>query len=238
MENVLIAHNLSKSFRPGTPQAVKAVQDVDLAVSPGDIILIMGPSGSGKTTLLTMLGGLLQPSQGSIQIQGQNIDQMNSGALTILRRQNIGFVFQSFNLLQNLTALENVMIAGFAIKDRRANSQALLTKLGLKARLHAKPDSLSGGERQRVAIARALINNPSLILADEPTANLDSQTGHEVMQLLCEIGCQESKGVIIVSHDQRIQDIAKRIITIADGRLVDERPGGHTKICQMHKNKV
>ena len=198
--------------------------------------MIMGPSGSGKTTLLTMLGGLLTPSSGKIILDGNEIQNLSGSHLTKIRKDNIGFVFQSFNLLQNLSALENVIIAGFNIKNKKQKAKDILTKLGLGERLNSAPNDLSGGERQRVAIARALINNPRIILADEPTANLDRAVGREVMDILCSIACEDGKTVIVVSHDERVQDIAHRIIYIEDGKLSKEVEGLHNQTCKMPKH--
>lgn len=233
---ILEAKNISKSFNAGTHTEVDALTDVSLSVGAGDVVLIMGPSGSGKTTFLTILGGLLEPSSGEIMINSQPIGRLSSERLTKLRRDHLGFIFQSFNLLENLCAWENVYIGGLGVKHRKQKAIELLQRLGLKNRLHQKPRQLSGGERQRVAIARALINNPPIILADEPTANLDSKNGFEVTRLLCEIACQENRAVVIVSHDERLKRVAKRVITIEDGRLVKEEPGEHQKYCEHHKD--
>ena len=233
METILETKNLTKIFNPETRAQVAAVADVNLKLSKGEILMIMGPSGSGKTTLLTMLGGLLRPSNGEIVFNGQAFGTLGGGALAKLRRKKLGFIFQSFNLLENLSALENVMIASFENHGRSKRAEAILIKLGLKDRIHSKPKELSGGERQRVAIARALINDPVLILADEPTANLDRAIGHEVMSLLCSIGCEQGKSVIIVSHDERIKDIAHRVIYIEDGKLARVEFGRHTEVCLM-----
>lgn len=227
---------MSKVYGAGENR-VQAVQQVDLTVRAGEIVLIMGPSGSGKTTLLSMLGTLLSPTSGSIQIQQQPVQAMTPKQLSAFRLQHIGFVFQSFNLLSALTAEQNVAVPLLAAKVSKkvalAQAQQLLERFGLQHRTHHLPQDLSGGEKQRVAIARALINNPSLILADEPTANLDSKTGHTITQLLCEIACREKRGVVIVSHDQRLMDIAKRIYTIEDGKLVSEKKGGHDATCTL-----
>lgn len=231
---ILEAKNISKTFNTGTHTEVDAVTDVSLSVKAGDVVLIMGPSGSGKTTFLTMLGGLLRPSIGEVFINGQPIGQLSSDRLTKLRRHHLGFIFQSFNLLENLCAWENVYVGGLGVKNRKLKAIELLKRLGLEKRLHQKPRQLSGGERQRVAIARALIGNPPIILADEPTANLDSKNGLEVTRLLCEIACQENKAVVIVSHDQRLVQVAKRVITIEDGRLTKETPGQHEEFCSHH----
>lgn len=228
--------SLSKTFNPNRHTEVKAVTDVSISIAPGEIVLVIGPSGSGKTTLLTMLGGLLSPSSGEISIAGQLVSKLSRNELTFLRRKKIGFIFQSFNLLENLSALENVIIAGFGGHQYPERAKELLERLGLQDRLHSKPRELSGGERQRVAVARSLLNNPPVILADEPTANLDSKNGHEVMSLLCEIACQEQKVVVIVSHDQRLRDIATRVVTIEDGQLTKEEVGGHLKFCPHHNH--
>ena len=235
MEKILKVENLTKVFNQGEHSEVKAVSDINLDVDASSILLIMGPSGSGKTTLLTMIGALLKPTSGSVKIKDSNISGLNSSKSTKFRRENIGFVFQSFNLLKNLSALENVSIAAFSQKDPKGKATKILKRLGLGERLNFLPNDLSGGERQRVAIARALINNPKLILADEPTANLDKNIGHEVTKLLCTIACEEGKGVVIVSHDERIRDVAHRIIQIEDGRIIKEEPSGHDLACEMKK---
>ncbi|MEK7170956.1 MAG: ABC transporter ATP-binding protein [Patescibacteria group bacterium] len=234
---ILEAKNISKSFNKGTHTEVDAVTDVSLSVEAGDVVLIMGPSGSGKTTFLTMLGGLLRPSSGEVLLDGQSIGLLSANNLTKLRRQHLGFIFQSFNLLENLCAWENVYVGGLGMSNRKQKAIELLKRLGLEGRMHQKPREMSGGERQRVAIARALINNPPIILADEPTANLDSKNGLEVTKLLCEIACQEQKAVVIVSHDQRLVQVAKRVITIEDGRLVNEVTGEHNKYCAHHTSQ-
>lgn len=233
---VIVTH-VSKTYGAGHT-AVHAVNDVSLKVHPGEIVLIMGPSGSGKTTLLSMIGTLLSPTKGNIIINDQNVAKLSSSVLPRFRLHEIGFVFQSFNLLAALTAVQNVALPMIAagMKKKRAFGEAkkLLERFGLQDRGQHLPADLSGGEKQRVAVARALINDPQLVLADEPTANLDSKTGHAVTQLLCEIACQENRSVVIVSHDQRLQDVAKRIYTIEDGHLVSEKNGGHDAICTMH----
>lgn len=228
--------NLSKTFGSGHT-TVEAVRDISLNIESGDIVLIMGPSGSGKTTLVSMVGTLMRPTKGVVSIDGQDITDFSSNKLADFRLHTLGFVFQSFNLLAALTAELNVMLPllakGTPKSTARKKAKELLTKLGIEQRLHHLPRDLSGGEKQRVAVARALINEPKLILADEPTANLDSKTGHEVMQLLCQTACRENRAVIIVSHDQRLKDVAKRVITIEDGRLVREEKGNHVANCPM-----
>lgn len=233
MNDLLEIKNLNKVFNSGKHSEVKAISAIDLTMDSSSVLLIMGPSGSGKTTFLTMIGGLLKPSSGNIKINGIDITDLKQKESTKFRRENIGFIFQSFNLLKNLSALENVAIAAFNQKNVKTKAIELLKHLGLSDRLDFKPSDLSGGERQRVAIARALINDPKLILADEPTANLDKNIGHEVMELLCSIACKENRGVIIVSHDERIRDVAHRIIDIEDGIIIREEKGGHDKVCKM-----
>lgn len=233
METILETKNLTKIFNPDTRAQVAAVSDVNLKLGKGEILMIMGPSGSGKTTLLTMLGGLLGATKGEIIFGDQKLNELNARELAAVRREKLGFIFQSFNLLENLSALENVIIAIFKNHSRSERAKALLIKLGLKDRIFSKPKELSGGERQRVAIARALINDPLLILADEPTANLDSAIGREVMKLLCSIGCEQGKSVIVVSHDERIKDIAHRVVYIEDGKLARQGKGRHTEVCLM-----
>ncbi len=202
---------------------VTAVRDVSLSVIPGEIVLIMGPSGSGKTTLLSMLGALLKPSEGTIQLNGTVISSLAENRLPEIRLKEFGFIFQDFNLLSALTAVENVAIvaelAGIRPSTARQKAASLLTELGLGERLNFLPEKLSGGEKQRVAIARALVNDPILILADEPTANLDSKIGHEIMSLLSRIAREQGRSVVIVSHDQRIRDIADRILWLEDGEF-------------------
>lgn len=234
---LLRVHNVSKTFGGGRT-AIQALDHVHLYVTPGDIILIMGPSGSGKTTLLTIAGGLLKPTSGEVMIDGHDITKLSERDLPSIRLQTLGFVFQSFNLLAALTAEQNVAIPLMMGRQPRNTAQekarALLEKLGLGQRLHSFPSQLSGGEKQRVAIARALINDPKIILADEPTANLDSKIGHEVMRLLCKIACEQNRAVVIVSHDNRLRDVAKRVLTIEDGRLAKEEKGDHKQTCRIH----
>ena len=237
MNHLLKIENLNKIFNQGKNSEVVAVRDINLEINNAEIVMIMGPSGSGKTTLLTMIGTLLKPSTGKITMNGKEIQKLSSNKAAKFRRENFGFIFQSFNLLQNLSALENVLIADFNKQNSGERAKELLVKLGLEKRLHAVPNDLSGGERQRVAIARALINNPKLILADEPTANLDSVKGQEVMKLLCSISCEEERTIIIVSHDERIKDIAHRVIYIEDGKLIREEKGQHNTVCTMKKHR-
>jgi len=232
--SVLKAENLRKHYGQGAG-LVKAVDDISLSVTSGDVILIMGPSGSGKTTLLTMLGGLLTPDDGRIYYGKHLISALPARKLAAERAEHLGFVFQSFNLVPSLNVWENVAVVleltGRNRSNARAEAEKVLSKLGMKERLTYRIDQLSGGEKQRVAIARALAMEPSIILADEPTANLDSKNGHQVAELLCGIACRENRAVLIVSHDHRLKDVAKRIITIEDGKLIREEKGGHDANC-------
>ena len=216
---------VTKRFGEGDT-AVAAVRGVSLAVEPGEVVLIMGPSGSGKTTLLSMMGALLKPTEGSVHLDGIDISALSEGRLPDIRLREFGFVFQDFNLLSALSALENVAIvaelAGLNGRAARNKATALLTDLGLGERLDFLPEKLSGGEKQRVAVARALINDPALVLADEPTANLDSKIGHEIMRLLRRIAKEQGRSVVIVSHDQRIRDIADRVLWLEDGVFKDK----------------
>jgi putative ABC transport system ATP-binding protein len=228
--------HVTKRYGAGATQ-VAAVRDVSLMVASGEIVLIMGPSGSGKTTLLSMLGALLKPSDGTIQLNGTTISALAENRLPDIRLRQFGFVFQDFNLLSALTALENVAIvaelAGAKNGAARKKATALLTELGLGGRLNFLPEKLSGGEKQRVAIARALVNDPALILADEPTANLDSKIGHEIMRLLRKIAKEQGRSVVIVSHDQRIKDIADRVLWLEDGQFKEMVSMATDPVCGM-----
>jgi putative ABC transport system ATP-binding protein len=232
----LDVRDATKRFGEGD-SAVTAVRGVSLAVEPGEIVLIMGPSGSGKTTLLSMMGALLKPTEGSIHLDGADISALSEGRLPDIRLRHFGFVFQDFNLLSALSVLENVAIvaelAGLNGHAARDKATELLTDLGLEARLDFLPEKLSGGEKQRVAIARALINDPALILADEPTANLDSKIGHEIMRLLRRIAKEQGRSVVIVSHDQRIRDIADRVLWLEDGQFKDMVTMATDPVCGM-----
>jgi putative ABC transport system ATP-binding protein len=232
----LQVNQVTKHYGSGDTE-VTAVRDVSLSIAPGEIVLIMGPSGSGKTTLLSMLGALLKPSAGEIRLNGDVISAMRENRLPDIRLRKFGFIFQDFNLLSALTALENVAIvaelAGIKHTAARKAAANILTSLGLRDRLNFLPEKLSGGEKQRVAIARALINDPALILADEPTANLDSKIGHEIMRLLRQIAKDQGRSVVIVSHDQRIKDIADRVLWLEDGQFKEMVTMATDPVCGM-----
>jgi putative ABC transport system ATP-binding protein len=224
-EVILKVEDVTKVYGSGT-RAVTALEDVSLQARAGEVVLVMGPSGSGKTTLLTIAGALLRPTRGTVWLCGDNVSRMGETQLAFVRREKVGFIYQSFNLLEALTALENVrLVATLAIVNGTTPPEPpreLLGKLGLGQRLNSLPKQLSDGEKQRVAIARALAKNPALMLADEPTANLDAKRGHEVMELLRQKALETSKAVVIVSHDHRIRDVADRVVWLEDGRLRPE----------------
>lgn len=223
-EAILDIRGLTKLFGSGAT-TVRAVDGIDLAIHRGEIVLIMGPSGSGKTTLLTMIGGLLKPTSGKVRITAYDITSMKESALPRVRRHYVGFVFQTFNLLESLSAVENVEVAlnmaGHGGRAARTKAEQLLRELGMGHRLRFKPHDLSGGEKQRVSIARALANDPEIILADEPTANLDSKHGHDIVLLLRDIAKKQGRTVVIVSHDGRIREMADRVLWMEDGRFKD-----------------
>ena len=228
---ILNANHLSKSFGKGG-SVVHAVKDVSLVIKRGEMVLIMGPSGSGKTTLLSMLGALLGPTSGEVAIDGVGISSMNESELAALRAKKIGFVFQSFNLLEALTVEENILFpaqlnAG-GMKSAKNRLDELLDRLGLSKRRNALPSTLSGGEKQRVAIGRALINQPPIILADEPTGNLDSHKGQEVMMILHDIARDDGCAVLMVTHDPRVEEIADRVLWLEDGAIRDRKMEQHS----------
>ena len=221
---MLEAKDVTKSFRSGDG-TVAAVQDVTMTVADGEFVAIVGRSGSGKTTLMSLLGALEQPTSGMIFVDDQDITQLSPGELVHYRGRKIGFVFQSYNLIPNLTSLENVMLPmefiGVAKSERKTRAARLLEQVELTgARQQRKPGRLSGGEQQRVAIARALANKPSIILADEPSGNLDSQTSSTIVELLRGLSRSEGTTVILVTHDATIAGQADRVLRLEDGRLL------------------
>jgi putative ABC transport system ATP-binding protein len=224
MEWVIETRRLSKTYHPDGV-AVEALRGVDLAVAPGEFVAVMGPSGCGKSTLLHLLGGLDHPTGGEVVVAGQRMDTLSESARAVLRRQTVGFVFQAYNLVPNLTVADNVDLPGLLARlppaEVARRREALLETLGMAAKARAFPSELSGGEQQRVAIARALANRPAVLLVDEPTGNLDSRSGEEVMALLLETH-QEGQTIVLVTHDPRVAGPAGRVILMRDGRLVDE----------------
>jgi ABC-type lipoprotein export system ATPase subunit len=216
----LRAERLHKEYRQGQ-QALEVLRGLDLTVWRGEFVAVMGPSGSGKSTLLNVLGGLDRPTAGTISVAGQEITALDQDALCRYRRERVGFIFQSFQLLATMTARDNVafpmVFAGIPHRERNERAESLLAEVGLANRAHHKPSELSGGEQQRVAIARSLANSPDMLLADEPTGNLDSATGIEVMNLLRRLH-REGRTLIVVTHDERIAHYAQRILHMLDGR--------------------
>ncbi|EGR2831140.1 TPA: ABC transporter ATP-binding protein [Vibrio cholerae] len=206
---------------------VKALDGVDLTIRHGEFLAILGPSGSGKSTLMNVLGCLDKPTAGRYQLDGHPVDSLSTQQLAAIRNQKIGFVFQSFNLLEYASALDNVALplvyAGVKAKDRRRRATELLTRVGLADRLDHKPNQLSGGQKQRVAIARALINQPQILLADEPTGALDSKSGAEIEALFNELH-REGRTIIVVTHDNELAKRTKRIVTIRDGQVLSDEP--------------
>jgi ABC-type lipoprotein export system ATPase subunit len=222
MDKIVETRQLTKIYGDG--QGVRALDGVDLEIDPGEMVAVMGPSGSGKSTLLNLLGGLDQPSGGQVIVNGQDLATVRS--LDSFRARTVGFVFQLHNLLPTLTATENIEVPmrGQALGRRARHERAreLLALVGLADRMEHLPSQLSGGQRQRVAIARALANEPRLILADEPTGNLDTGAGEEIMELLADLNESQGTTVIVVSHDQRVARATGRILTMNDGRIVDD----------------
>ena len=222
MTSILEAQALKKTYTMGEHE-VKALAGVDFCVEKGEFVAIMGPSGSGKSTLLHLLGGLDRPSDGEVTLAGQRFSILNDKEATLVRRHNIGFIFQFFNLLPTLSTDENValplLIDGQSLRKYQSRIDAMLELVGLAERRHHKPDQLSGGEQQRVAIARALVTEPAMVLADEPTGNLDSKTGTAIMDVLRRSCDELGQTVVIVTHDSRAAAYADRVVFLADGLI-------------------
>ncbi len=227
--NMIEATDIVKILGDGAGR-VEALKGINLSLAGGELTLLMGPSGSGKTTLLSVLGCMLSPTSGTVQIRGRSTTGLDSEELAGLRRDNVGFVFQSYHLFPTLTAAENVRLVLDVRGDRSPGTKlkavAALATVGLSHKAHAFSRELSGGEQQRVAIARAIVGDASVILADEPTAALDSENGHAVMTVLGEIAKDPARALFIVTHDPRIMPFADRILRIEDGRIVSDQPGG------------
>ena len=224
MNNALIEfRGVSRSYRKGS-EVVDAAANVDLRIQERGMVAIVGPSGSGKSTLLHMMGAMDRPTRGEVLVAGEAVNRLSSGELTRFRRKTVGFVFQTFNLIPNLTALENVALPmefnGVSAAERSARAKALLVRFQLGHRLKHRPRELSGGEMQRVAIARAVANEPRLVLADEPTGNLDSRSGKLIYELLQEVSRERT--VIVVTHAEELAKLADRVIHIRDGQLVED----------------
>jgi putative ABC transport system ATP-binding protein len=222
METAIRVRGVAKTYEEGAAR-VSALEGVDLDVHKGEVLLLMGPSGSGKTTLLSIMGCILRSSAGSVQIAGAEITHLSERELPRVRLRHVGFVFQAFNLFPTLTAEENVEVAlelkGIRGSLARNEARELLERVHLADKCSAYPADLSGGQKQRVALARALAGNPEILLADEPTAALDSHTGRSVLELLCELAHEQNRAVVIVTHDSRIVDLGDRLVRLEDGRI-------------------
>jgi putative ABC transport system ATP-binding protein len=220
---VLSLSGLTKSYHDGRAEH-RVLWGVDLTVAPGECVALLGRSGSGKSTLLNLLAGIDRPDAGEVRILGETVSRMGEPALTLFRRRHIGFIYQFFNLIPTLTVAENLALplelngAGGQVREARVSE--LLGRVGLAARAGAFPDQLSGGEQQRVAIARALVHDPALVLADEPTGNLDAHTGEEILALLTELFRERGRTLVLVTHSRAVSRIADRILTLDEGRLV------------------
>lgn len=230
--NIINIEHIAKIYQVGSEE-VHALSDVSLRIDKHEYVAIMGPSGSGKSTLMNMLGCLDTPTSGIYEFKEQSVSEMTDNQLARIRNKEIGFVFQTFNLLSRSDAIHNVELpliyAGIPYTERRERAQAALIDVGLKDRMHHKPNELSGGQRQRVAIARALVTNPSIILADEPTGNLDSKTGEEIMLLFNDI-YEKGNTIILVTHEEYIAEHAARIIRLKDGLIEKDEPVAARKI--------
>jgi len=228
MDKPIVTNGLEKIYREGTVE-VSAVAGVDLELNEGEVVGLFGPSGSGKTTLLSILGCILRPTRGSLRIYGTEVTGMTEAQLPTIRKRYISFIFQGFNLFPALTAHENIMLAlklkGITGTSAEEKSIAILETVGLGHRMHFLPRDMSGGQRQRVAVARALAVDSPLILADEPTGNLDHENGRTVMELLRQLASEQKKCVVVATHDNRIEDIFNRTLFMEDGKIIKEMRG-------------
>ncbi|HEX3798899.1 MAG TPA: ABC transporter ATP-binding protein [Verrucomicrobiae bacterium] len=222
---MLDARNLHKRYEMG-PRSLEVLRGVSLTIARGDFLALRGASGTGKSTLLHLLGGLDSPNVGEVWFDGKNLAKLSTTALARLRNLKVGFIFQAYHLLPELDALENVCLparmARTSASATEARARELLARVGLKDRMEHRPTELSGGEQQRVAIARAMINSPELILADEPTGNLDSQTGGEIMDLLCALRTEHNTTLVIATHDSKLAGRAPKVVHLADGQIVQK----------------
>jgi putative ABC transport system ATP-binding protein len=224
---IIIVDNIHKSYLMGK-EAVPALRGVSLDIHPGEFVCLMGPSGSGKTTLLNIVGGLDEPSRGHVLVQGENLVALSENKLALLRLEKMGFIFQNYNLLANFTAQENVeapmVLAHMGRKERKKRSMELLERVGLGDRAHHYPSELSGGQQQRVAIARALANDPPILIADEMTGDLDSETGFAIMELASQLN-KEGMTIVFVTHDPRMAGFATRVVELRDGKILNGELG-------------
>ncbi len=224
-DNTVVLRNVSKVYRQNA-LAVQALVDINLDIPKKDFACLSGPSGSGKSTLLNLVGGLDKPTTGEISVDGQRVDQLSKGDLAHLRMHKIGFVFQAYNLIPVLTARENVefvmQLQGVPAAERRSRARDMLKEVGLSELENRRPGELSGGQQQRVAVARAIVSEPSLVLADEPTANLDSKTAENLMQLLAHMNNEHNVTFIFSTHDRLVMDFSRRLIKLHDGKIVED----------------
>ncbi len=223
---VVDAQQLTKTYKQGKLE-VQALRGVDLHVSAGEFVVLAGPSGSGKTTLLNLIGALDQPTSGTLLVDGKNLAKLSRAELAHLRRDRVGFVFQAYNLLPVLTARENtelvLMLRGLGASERRSKAEHMLSAVGLSRMMDRRPSELSGGQQQRVAVARAIAAAPRLVLADEPTANLDSKTAESLLDLMAELNTQHQITFLFSSHDARVIERARRVVYLEDGRIASDR---------------
>jgi putative ABC transport system ATP-binding protein len=225
-ESAVLCRGITKEFgSAGT--LVRALRGVDLEIGAGELTLLVGPSGCGKTTLLSVIAGILEPTAGEVSVLGAKLERMSSGQKVRFRGANIGFVFQQFNLLPALSAVENVIVplvlAGWPRRQALPKAQTLLSQMGMAERMHSLPSKLSGGQQQRVAIARALIHEPRLLVCDEPTSALDAHTGHTIMELLRAVAVKSGRAVVVVTHDSRVFGFGDRIVGLEDGRVTSSQ---------------
>ena len=218
-ENLLVLEDIRREYvLAGTTYSI--LQGIDLTINKGEFLALMGPSGSGKSTLLNIIGCLDIPSGGRYILENKDVSKMTVSSLAEVRNKHIGFIFQNFNLIPTISVIDNVLLPSFYLgNEDRKKAEELLVMVGLKDRINYRPNDLSGGQKQRVAIARSLINNPNLILADEPTGALDSKTGHEIMELILSLNRDQHKTVLMVTHDLNIAHMAHKIINLADGKI-------------------
>ena len=224
--SIVECKDINKTYQQGKIE-VRALKDVTLSIDKGGFVALAGPSGSGKTTLLNIIGSLDQPDSGSVSVDGNTFEKMTQSQLALLRLHRVGFVFQSYNLIPVLSAVENVefvmLLQGVQAAQRRERAKAILDDVGLEAKYDRRPAELSGGQQQRVAVARAIVSNPSIVLADEPTANLDSKTGNGLLEMMKKMNEEKKVTFIFSTHDNMVMDYARRLILIRDGRIVDDK---------------
>ena len=224
--SIVECRDINKTYHQGKIE-VHALKGVTLSIDEGGFVALAGPSGSGKTTLLNIIGGLDQPDSGSVSVDGNTFEKMTQSELALLRLHRVGFVFQSYNLIPVLSAVENVefvmLLQGVQAAQRRERAKAILDDVGLEAKYDRRPAELSGGQQQRVAVARAIVSNPSIVLADEPTANLDSKTGNGLLEMMKKMNEEKKVTFIFSTHDKMVMDYARRLILIRDGRIVDDQ---------------